>query len=318
MAWLAGHSAKITGLRTRILAASALLGLVLVVQPMTSAPAFAQSLALTVNDSPITNYDLEQRMRLLRVLRKPASRDAAIESLINDRLMLMEVRKYSINPSEQEIVAEATREAAESKITPQQLAAGLQRARIDKDHWLEHWRAVYSWQVLIRAFNKQVSVSEDEVRAEIAKSSGKTSLTEYQLQPITFVIAGSSANAGTYNARAAEANQLRARFRDCATGIQLARALRDVAVQPLVTRRASALSPQFIAILDRTPVGQLTAPQRSPTGIEVIAVCKKSDGGTGNSASETVRETLLTRKLKGQAAQRLKDLREKAVIVRRR
>ena len=31
----------------------------------------AQSLVATVNDSPVTNYDLEQRVKLLRVLRAP-------------------------------------------------------------------------------------------------------------------------------------------------------------------------------------------------------------------------------------------------------
>ncbi len=34
--------------------------------------AYAQSLVATVNDSPVTSYDLEQRMKLLRVLRSAA------------------------------------------------------------------------------------------------------------------------------------------------------------------------------------------------------------------------------------------------------
>jgi len=281
------------------------------------ASAMAQALVMTVNDSPVTNYDVEQRMRLLRVLRMPASRDAAIESLIRDRLILNEVRKYSINPSEQEITQEAVRDANERKISPQQLSAGLQSGRIDKAHWQDHWRASYSWKVLIAAFNKQVSVSEDEVRAEVARTRGSSAQAEYRLQQITLIVPA-SAGAAAFNSRFAEANQLRARFRGCEAGIKLARTLRDVAVQPAFSRQASSLSDQLVKILNSTPVGQLTSPGRGPTGVDMIAVCGKSNEANSHSASELARERLLARKLKGEYDRRLAELRAKAVIVKRR
>jgi len=301
----------------RALAGVAMAGVIAAALPAVSTPVRAQAIVMTVNDAPVTTYDVEQRMRLLRVLRENSSRDAAIESLIRDRLILGEVRKYSINPSEQEITQEAVRDAGEKKISPQALSAGLQSGRIDKSHWQDHWRAVYAWKVLIAAFNKQVSVSEDEVRAELAKSGATSKQAEYRLQQITLIVP-QSAGPAAYNSRFAEANQLRARFRDCTNGMQMARSLRDVAVQPAITRLAGSLSEQLVKILNNTPVGQLTSPARGPTGIDMIAVCGKSNEANSHSASEVVRDRLLTRKLRGEAERRLAELRKRAVIVKRR
>lgn len=279
-------------------------------------PVVAQNVVVTVNDSPITNYDIAQRMKLLGVLRMPANQQAAIESLISDKLKLNETRKYGINPSEQEITNEATRDAGERKIPPQALAAGLQRGGIDKQHWLEYWKAGLSWRVLVGALNKSVSVSEEEVRAEMAKKGGNVAAQEFRIQQIIFVVPR-DAGAAAYGSRMNEANGLRNRFRDCAAGVQLARSLRDVAVQPPVSRRANVLSDELVALLNKTPVGQLTPPSRGPTGIEMVALCGKSDAGSSNAANESVRETLLTRKLQGDADRRLAELRKRAVIVRR-
>lgn len=281
-----------------------------------AAPAMAQSVVMTVNDSPITNYDIAQRIKLLGVLRKPASQQAAIESLIEDRLKLIETRKYGLNPSEQEIANEATRDAAEHKISPQQLGAGIQRAGIDKNHWQEHWRAVFSWRALVAALNKSVSVSEEDVRAEMAKKGSTIKGQEFRIQQVIFVVPR-DASAAAYSARAAEASGLRNRFRDCASGMQLARALRDVAVQPQISRRADSLSAEIVGLLDRTPVGQLTPPQRGPTGIEMIAVCGRSDAGAGTAASESIRETLLIRKLQADSDRRFAEVRKRAIIVKR-
>ena len=287
-----------------------------VLSPVVIAPASAQNVVVTANDSPITNYDVAQRIKLLGVLRATASAQAATDSLIEDRLKIIETKKYGINPGEQDIINEATRDAAERKISPQQLQAGLQRAAIDKAHWQEHWRAVISWRILVAALNKAVSVSEEEVKAEMQKKGSSLGAQEFRFQQVIFVVPN-NATAAVYNSRFGEANSLRSRFKDCASGIQLARALRDVAVQQETSRRANTLNPELVAVLDRTPVGQLTPPQRGPTGIDMIAVCAKSNAGAGSAASESIRDTLLMRKLQADADKRYAELRKRAIVVRR-
>ena len=62
-------------------------------------PAFAQEIVASINGDPITNIDIDERMKMLRVLRKPATRDAAIESLFTDRLEFHEADKFGVAPA---------------------------------------------------------------------------------------------------------------------------------------------------------------------------------------------------------------------------
>ena len=62
----------------------------------------AQTVIATVNDDPVTNIDIEQHTRILKVLHKNATRDAALESIFETRLKLIETAKYKINPTDPE------------------------------------------------------------------------------------------------------------------------------------------------------------------------------------------------------------------------
>lgn len=286
--------------------------------PMALAPsqAVAQALAATVNDSPITTYDLDQRMRLLRVLRQNASREAALESVIEDRLKLKETSKFGIKPSEQDASNELARIAAEKKIAPQALLAGLQSSGVNSQHWQEFGKARAAWRGLVQAMNKNVGVSESRVREALSNRGGKIDTNEYRLRQIVLIVPR-RAGAGAVEARMRDAEGLRSRFTDCQSGVKLAQSLRDVAVKPVMTRSAASLSDELAALLDRTPVGRLTPPQRSANGLEMLAICGKSaDRGDGAAAQE-VREELMSKRLEAAAEKLYKPLRKRAIVVRR-
>lgn len=276
----------------------------------------AQSLVATVNDSPVTTYDLEQRMKLLRVLRSPASREAALESIVEDRLKLGEINKYGLRPSEQDAAAELGRIAADRKIPAGALGGSLQSARIDASHWQEHGRAQVGWRGLVQAINKGVGVSETEVRAELEKRRGKSGSAEYSLRQVILVVPR-NAGPGVYEQRAREAENLRSRFSDCTSGLRLAGALNDVAVKAQFSRSAEALSPELAEVLQRTQVGRLTPPQRGATGVEMIAVCGKGADSSDGPLAQEIRQTLLARKLKVEGEKMYAPIRKRAVIVRR-
>lgn len=279
------------------------------------APARAQSLVATVNDSPITNYDLEQRIRLLRVLREPATPAAALESLVEDRIKAQEIRKYGISPSVQDATQEIARIASERKIPTNTLGPALQAARVDTQHWQDHGKAQIGWRGYVSAINKGVGVSESEVRAELQRR-GAAKSQEYTLRPIVFVVPR-TAGGGEADARAREAANLRTRFTSCESGIQFARALRDVAVRPPITRTPSSLPESLAATIEKTPVGQLTPPSRTSEGIEMLAVCGKGGAGTDGSAAQEVRQELLAKKLLIVGDKLYAPVRKRAIIVKR-
>lgn len=280
-----------------------------------SAPARAQSLVATVNDSPITSYDLEQRIRLLRVLKQTATPAAALESIIEDRIKAAEVRKYGINPTAQDAGQELARIAAQRKIPAAALGPALQAAKVDSQHWQEHGRAQIGWRGYVSALNRNVSVSEAEVRAELDRRGARKS-DEYNLRPVVFVVPR-NASAGEADARAREAANLRSRFTDCESGLQFARALRDVAIRAPITRSLVTVPEQLADSIEKTPVGRLTAPARTADGFEMLAVCSKGRAGSDSSAAQDVRQELVAKKLEGAAEKLYQPLRKRAVIVKR-
>ena len=276
-----------------------------------STPSNAQAVVASVNDDPVTNVDIEQHMKIMRVLQKNATREAALESIYETRLKLMEMSKYKVNPGDPDIGWALGITARRLKTEPQALVGALQRAGVSEDQWKQKWKSEAGWMQLIRALNRTLEVSETEVRAELAKS-GQNKAAEYTVRQIILVVP----NGGNAEGRAAEANQLRTRFTDCATGIPMAAAFRDTAVKEPMTRSASTLNEGLRKILDATPVGKLTPPSRSPQGIEMLAVCNKSDRQDA-AAAENLRNDMLFKKLQGESDRRYAEVRAKAIIVKR-
>jgi peptidyl-prolyl cis-trans isomerase SurA len=256
-------------------------------------------------------------MKLNRILRRPTTRDAALEDIIADRLKIGETMKFKIEPSDQDIGSAAAITARELKMQPQELAAALQRAGVDPHHWREHWKADWMWGAYVRALNKTLDVSQSEVRAELAKQGdkGTAPAEEYTVRQVILTLSAKG-GPGELETRMREATQLRARFNDCNEGIQLANAIHDVAVKAPLTRAGSTLGDQLRTLLDNTPVGHLTPPSRSPDGIEMIALCSKNTLHDDSARDAAVHDTLLSQRLDQASDKLYKEVRARAVIVK--
>ena len=277
--------------------------------------AFAQEIVASINGDPVTNIDIDERMKMLRVLRKPAARDAAIESLYTDRLEIHEAGKFGVDPRESDISQEIVKVAQDMKLAPDALVGALQRAGVTPDHFKAHFRADLAFNVLVQALNKGVEASEEQVRAELAKQGGKAaSGTEYTVRQIIFAIPH-SATLAALTERAREAEELRARFTDCGSGLPLARGMNDVTVRESLTKTAVEISETLRQLLEKTPAGHLTAPQRSSEGLEMIAVCAKGTARDDSAARAAISQKILAAHLAADSERRLKELRAKAVIV---
>ncbi len=280
------------------------------------APATAQAIVSSINGDPITNIDIEQRMKLLRVLHKPATRDAAIESLYADHLQTNEAAKYGVNPKDAELSSEIVKVAADAEMQPDALIAALQHAGVSQDHIKSFFRANLAFSYLVQALNKGVEASESQIRAELEKEGGKAAAgTAYTVQQVIFTLPN-NASAATVNARGHEAEQLRARFADCATGLPDARAINDVTVRDPLTRTSLEINEELRQLLDKTPVGHLTAPSRTPSGLEMVAVCAKGPAKDDTAARQAIAQRLLAAKVGEDSARRLKELRDRAIVVK--
>lgn len=276
----------------------------------------AQAIVASINGDPITNIDIDQRMKLLRVLRQPATREAAIESLFSDRLKIHEAEKFGVSPRDSDISQQIVKTAQAMNMQPQALLAAIQRAGVSEDHFKAYFRAEMAFFVLVQALNKGVEASETQVRAELAKQGGKSAAgTAYTVQQIIFTLPG-GASPAVVNARGKEAEQLRARFTDCAAGAPMARAINDVTVRDPLTRTSHELGDALRQLLDKTPVGRLTPPQRSASGLEMVAVCARGPAKDDTAARQAIAQKLLAAHIAADGERRLKELRAKAVVVK--
>jgi peptidyl-prolyl cis-trans isomerase SurA len=277
--------------------------------------AFAQEIVASINGDPITNIDIDERMKMLRVLHKPAAREAAIESLFADRLEIREAGKFGIDPRDSDISQHIVKVAQDMKLAPDALVEALQHAGVTPDHFKAHFRADLAFNALVQGLNKGVEASEEQVRAELAKQGGKAaSGTAYTVRQIIFAIPRSTTVADLTE-RAREAEQLRVRFTDCESGLPLARAMNDVTVRDALTKTAVEMGESLRQLLDKTPVGHLTAPQRSSDGLEMIAVCAKGTAKDDSAARAAISQKILAAHIAAEGERRLKELRERAVIV---
>ena len=279
-----------------------------------AAPALAQAVVATVNDDPITNLDVEQHEKMLRVLHKPATPQTAFDDVVDTRLKLIETAKFKVSPTQEQMVWAMGFPAREMKMQPQQLAAAMVHAGVSEDQIQQKFKADAAWLMYIRALNRTLEISEDDVRAEVQKR-GLSKSTQYTIREVSLVLPN-GAGGSIIEQRVKAAQALRAKFNDCASGAQEVRDATDAVIKPAMNRSASSLPEPFKKILDQTPAGHLTPPERGQTGIVMYAVCAKSDR-EDSDAIETARQDMLIQRLQGVSEKRFAEVRQRAIIVKK-
>jgi len=143
-------------------------------------PALAQNMfapAATVNDTIVTEFEVQQRVRFLQVLNaQGATRQAAIESLINERLRNEAVRDAGLTLRDEDINAAMEEFAGRANLTQAEFTAALEGAGVAKETYRDFVLNGTAWRNLIRArYANRVSVSESEIDRALASQSSGTS-----------------------------------------------------------------------------------------------------------------------------------------------
>ena len=274
--------------------------------------AAAQAVVTAVNGDPITSFDLDTYTKILRLEHKPASRADALEAAVADRLKYDEARHWGVDASDSDLASELQKIAASIKLDSNAFSQEAAKAKIDLDTIRYHLRAAGAWDNLVRARNKGVGATEEEISAAIAKGDA-SQVTNYRLQEVIFVLPVNPSPA-VIETRMTQAKALRNRFTGCDSGLQVARSLPDVAVKDTMNRTSDALTPAVRKVLADTPRGMLTPPERSINGVEMLAVCDKNNLDDATTVRERVQKDLITAKLKSVSEQMYKDLRKTAVV----
>jgi peptidyl-prolyl cis-trans isomerase SurA len=274
----------------------------------------AAQVAALVNGAPITELDVTQRIKLIQLTtHKSASRKEALQSLVDEQLKIFIAKRYSVDASNQEVENAFANMAQRSRISAKQMEDQLVRQGISVSAFKQKVRADMDWANIIRGkFGSSLQISDADLRSAISadadkqQSSGKI----YTLYPITFV-APSGAPDG---ARQNEAENLRSRFTSCDQGLKLARVLRGVVVRDPIKQSSDSLAPQLREILDKMEIGHLTAPEVTPQGIQMFALCERDDSNSESGAKRAAREQIFNKRFEAESKKYLEEVRRQAMI----
>jgi peptidyl-prolyl cis-trans isomerase SurA len=280
-------------------------------------PARAQHVAVIVNGSPITTYDIEQRSKFAALsTHKTPSRQDVIEELIDEKLKVQIGERYKLEISDADVDNAFASMSRRMRLTPEQLTGALAHAGIDAGTLKARIRADISWQQIVRGkFQSSLQVRDKDVFAKLAKDDKdkKEVGYEYVLRPILFIVQpGSSEQA--LDGRKREAEALRVRFENCESGLNFARALRDVAVRDQIIKSSADLAPALRKILDEATVGKLTSPEVTPQGVQMFALCAKRENKVDSAATKEVRDEMFAEQFQAKSKRYLEVLRKQAMI----
>jgi peptidyl-prolyl cis-trans isomerase SurA len=269
------------------------------------------------NGSPITEYDIQQRLKLDAISQKPQNRQQVINDLIDDRLKIARAKVYGLEVGDSEINGAFENMATRQHITTEQFTQVLERAGISPNAVKARIRAEMTWQQLIRGkYNSSLQIGDSDVAKALKdKNEGDAPAVGYiyTLYPVMVVVARGS-NESVISAKRSEAESLRSRFASCTEGLAMARGLRDVAVRDPITRNSADLNPQLRDLLGNIQVGRLTPPEVTAQGLQMFAVCNKKESATESPQKREIREQLFAKRFESESKKYLDEIRKAAMI----
>jgi peptidyl-prolyl cis-trans isomerase SurA len=280
--------------------------------------AHAQQVVMIVNGDLITAYDIEQRMKFVQLsTRKPGVRSEVIDELIDDKLKVQFGRRYKIEIADSEIDQQFAEMGLRMHMSAEQLTQALAQGGVDAGTLKAKIRSDTVWQNIVRGrYQGDLQIREKDVLAAIQsvdKPEEKNQVGyEYRLRPILFLVPHGTAQ--VTEARQKDAEALRGRFTDCDSGLKYARTLRDVAVRDVIVKSSSDLPPVLRDVLDKTEIGHLTAPEVTPQGVELFALCERKETKEDTPEKRQAREKIFSEKFQAKAKQLLRELRKQAMI----
>ena len=300
-------------LMSLVLACAAALVLMAAVSPLQ-----AQTVAVMVNGEPITNYDIDQRGKLnFLTSRKPAVRQEVINELIDEKVKIREGKKFGVDPSSSDIEQSYAAMSSRMRITPEQLTKSLESQGIRPDTLKARMKAEVVWSSLVRGrFKQSLQIGEKDVAAA-AQAGGseklETEAFEYQLQPVVLIVPKGSAPT-LIEARRKEAEALRNRVQTCEEANDLFKSMQNATIRSVVTKTSADIPAPLREVLDKTPIGHLTAPEQTKQGVEMVALCGRKPTTIDTPKKREIRDKMFVEKYEAKSKAYLQEVRKAAMI----
>lgn len=279
------------------------LGLALVISPIV--PAMAATV-VTVNGEPISDVQVDQRLRLFRIEGNNTGRNGALEQLITEAIQIQEAKRLGITVSNAQVDEAFLQIARNLNVGRDNLTQLLQQGGVSGTTLQDRLRAAIAWNAVSEsAIAPQVQISELELDQQAAQQVADYQKFDYILKEVTFV--GGS--------RSGQANRYRSSFAGCDTAVELSLAYTDVAVVDVGRRHATQVPEAIAKELAGLNVGGITKPRAVANGLSMLAVCQKVQAEDLTFVKGGLREDAGGDAMKREVESYLARLRSEAKII---
>jgi peptidyl-prolyl cis-trans isomerase SurA len=238
----------------------------LVVACTAAMPALAATV-VTVNGTPISDVQIDQRLRLFRMEGNSTGRNGAMEQLINEQIQLQEAARLGITVSNAQVDDAFLRIARNAGVSRDRLQQMLQQNGVTSSTLQDRLKAAIAWSDVVRAtVSPQTGVSDLELDQRAAAEISDFQRFDYIIKEVIFIGGGG---------RSGQANQYRSSFAGCDTAVELSLAYNDVAVVDVGRRHATQFPNALAQELAGLNVGSITRPRAVENGLSMLAVCEK-------------------------------------------
>lgn len=227
----------------------------------------AAATVVTVNGEPISDLQVDQRLRLFRMEGNNTGRNGAMQQLIDEAIQVQEAKRLGINVSNAQVDEAFLQIARNLNVSRDRLTQMLQQGGVSGTTLQDRLRAAIAWNAVTEtAVAPQVQISELELDQQAAAKVADFQNFDYILKEVVFVGGGG---------RSGQANRYRSSFAGCDTAVELSLAYSDVAVVDVGRRHATQLPDAIAKELAGLNVGGITKPRAVESGLSMLAVCEK-------------------------------------------
>ena len=144
--------------------------------PLTAAAQFGP--AITVNDSVVSQFEIDQRATMLRLFRTPGDLETlAREQLIEDRLKLEQLNAAGLRITDEGLQGAMEEFAARANLELEQFITVLGQAGVSEETFRDFVRVNVSWRDYIRSrYNSRAQISEAEIDRALGQSGGASGI----------------------------------------------------------------------------------------------------------------------------------------------
>ncbi|PCJ32674.1 MAG: hypothetical protein COA93_09120 [Alphaproteobacteria bacterium] len=244
-----------------------------------------QQIVTVVNDSPISLYDLKQRVLLFMISSNKRQitpeeqqymNQQALQSLIDDKLKTQEASNYKTVISKEEQEQSFATYAQQMRITPQQLEQQLNQTGILKESMLKQIEASLAWeQVVGGLLMPQVSISDEEIHSILDRMHSNKGQHEYHALEIFLLVSENDKREESRIAATKIIEQLNNNAPFQVMARQFSQSTTSAVGGDLGWLMESQLNPEMMSALVDMKQGQIAGPIETEDGFYILQLAGK-------------------------------------------